>query len=280
MKFTATGGAASWDSKRYLNIWVVRLVGRTMAYATPPGAAAEKDGLVISYDVFGTTGKLRAVFNKGRTATHEIGHWLGLMHTWGDASCGNDHVDDTPQQGTYNFGCPGFPRISTCSPNQNGDMFMNFMDFSDDACMNMFTKGQANRMRALFAQGNIRNGFLNSFACESIAEEAGPLPLPGPGDEPDTTKPGTTPAVSTIFTLAAIKTYPNPVQSILIVDCKTRITGKATTINIFNSLGVIVYSKPLASEKTSHHIGNLAKGMYIVQILHGNTSFKSRIIKL
>src|SRR5687768_7604045 len=114
MKLTATGGAASWDSKRYLNIWVVRLVGRTMAYATPPGAAAEKDGLVISYDVFGTTGKLRAVFNKGRTATHEIGHWLGLMHTWGDASCGNDHVDDTPQQGTYNFGCPGFPRISTC----------------------------------------------------------------------------------------------------------------------------------------------------------------------
>ncbi|MES2892152.1 MAG: M43 family zinc metalloprotease [Bacteroidota bacterium] len=269
MKFTASGGAASWNSSQYLNIWVVKLNGRSLAYATPPGAAAEKDGLVISYDVFGNIEKVRSVFNKGRTATHEIGHWLGLVHTWGDALCGDDHVDDTPQQYSYNFGCPTFPKMSSCSPNANGDMFMNYMDFSDDACMNMFTKGQVKRMRAVFAQGNVRNGFLNSVACDSSNAQAGPLP--------DTTKPATPDPAHVNVT--APKMYPNPVVNVMTVDHKLPQTG-TINLRIFTATGVLVYTKTLVGEKTTHNLSNLTRGTYLVQIANGKNTFNSKIIKL
>src|SRR5699024_2630864 len=117
MKFSGSGGDDAWDSKRYLNIWVCSLFGRSLEYATPPGGPADKDGVVINFDVFGTTGSLRANFDKGRTATHEVGHWLGLRHIWGDETCGNDEVDDTPRQLSYNFNCPSFPHVTSCSPN-------------------------------------------------------------------------------------------------------------------------------------------------------------------
>ncbi|MBL0358535.1 MAG: zinc metalloprotease [Chitinophagaceae bacterium] len=176
MKNKLSGGDNAWDSKMYLNIWVCNLGARSLGYAALPGGPADKDGVVIGFDVFGTVGNVRSPFNKGRTATHEVGHWLGLKHMWGDTDCGDDAVDDTPRQKTYNFGCPSFPHVTECSQTANGDMFMNFMDFSDDACMNMFTIGQKKRMRALFANGNLRNSFLTSFACDSNLVEAGPLP--------------------------------------------------------------------------------------------------------
>ncbi len=268
MKFVATGGAAYWDSKQYLNIWVVKLSGRSLAYATPPGASADKDGLVIAFDVFGNIEKVRPVFNKGRTATHEIGHWLGLTHTWGDTNCGDDFVDDTPTQQSYNFGCPVFPKMSTCSPDNNGDMFMNFMDFSDDACMNLFTKGQAKKMRGLFAQGNIRNSFLSSFVCDSSAAQGGPLP--------DTTKPVTQPVAN----LTETKVYPNPVQSILNINCKSATGISPKTMRIFNSIGISVYTIQLNQQKTTHNLGNLAGGIYIIKITDGKDSFTSKVIKL
>ncbi|MEO7562509.1 MAG: zinc metalloprotease, partial [Ferruginibacter sp.] len=134
MKYSAQGGDDAWDSKKYLNIWVCYLFGRSLGFASLPGGPADKDGVVINYDVFGTMGT-RAPFNKGRTATHEIGHWLGLKHLWGDEACGTDDVDDTPSQRFSNFNCPSFPHVTSCSPNGNGDMFMNYMDFTDDACM-------------------------------------------------------------------------------------------------------------------------------------------------
>ena len=98
MKFSASAGDDAWDSKRYLNIWVCNLFGRSLGYSSLPGSPVYKDGVVIQYDVFGTAGTIRAPFDKGRTATHEIGHWLGLMHLWGDALCGDDMIDDTPPQ--------------------------------------------------------------------------------------------------------------------------------------------------------------------------------------
>src|SRR5664279_2917617 len=85
MKFSSGGGDDAWDSKKYLNIWVCNLFGRTLGYAVMPGGPAEKDGVVIQYTAFGTLGTAVAPFNKGRTTTHEIGHWLGLRHLWGDA---------------------------------------------------------------------------------------------------------------------------------------------------------------------------------------------------
>ncbi|MEJ7589005.1 MAG: M43 family zinc metalloprotease [Ferruginibacter sp.] len=267
MKMVLKGGAASWDSKRYLNIWVCKLGSRSVGYATPPGAPAELDGVVIAYDVFGTTGSLRPVFNKGRTATHEIGHWLGLIHTWGDDNCGDDHVDDTPQQQSYNFGCQSFPKLSSCSPDSNGDMYMNFMDFSDDACMNMFTKGQAQRMRALFAQNNFRNSFLASFACDSTLAQASPLPI---------TESVKQPRVS----LASTRIYPSPVNSVTTVDCKAASALTVKTVDIFNSVGVKVFTARVSREKTILNLSKLISGIYLVQVEDGKDKFTARIIKL
>jgi hypothetical protein len=97
---------------------------------------------------FGRIGTLLSASKKGRTATHEIGHWLNLEHLWGASVCGDDLVSDTPTQERANSGFPVFPHRSSCSPNANGDMFMNFMDYSDDAARNMFSRGQVARMTA------------------------------------------------------------------------------------------------------------------------------------
>ncbi|WP_170170224.1 GEVED domain-containing protein [Hymenobacter perfusus] len=161
MKKVSTGGLDAWNSAKYLNLWVCNLSGGVLGYAQFPGGAAATDGVVILSSGFGRNGSAAAPFNLGRTATHEVGHWLNLRHIWGDASCGNDLVSDTPTQQTSNGGCPSFPKV-TCSNGPNGDMFMNYMDYTDDACMYMFSNGQSSRMNALFATGGARAGLLTS----------------------------------------------------------------------------------------------------------------------
>ena len=168
VKKSAQGGDDAWNSSKYLNIWVCNLSGGVLGYAQFPGGAAATDGVVITYTGFGTTGTAAAPFNKGRTATHEVGHWLNLFHIWGDdgtACTGSDLVGDTPNQGGENYGCPTFPHVS-CSNGTNGDMFMNYMDYTDDACMYMFTTGQKARMTALFATGGFRNALTTSNGCQ------------------------------------------------------------------------------------------------------------------
>ena len=150
VKSAATGGADPWPADRYLNIWVCLLGGGLLGYAQFPGGPAATDGVVITHTAFGTTGTATTPFNLGRTATHEIGHWLNLFHIWGDdgSGCsGSDSVDDTPNQGGANFGTPTFPHVS-CSNDPNGDLFMNYMDYVDDAAMFMFTAGQVVRVQA------------------------------------------------------------------------------------------------------------------------------------
>lgn len=164
VKFTAQGGSDAWNTGQYLNIWVCNLGGGLLGYAQFPGGAANTDGVVCNVTAFGNTGTATAPFNKGRTATHEVGHWLNLRHIWGDANCGSDLVNDTPTQQTSNYGCPAFPRV-TCSNGPNGDMFMNYMDYTDDACMYMFTPGQKSRMLALFAAGGARASLTTSTGC-------------------------------------------------------------------------------------------------------------------
>jgi hypothetical protein len=149
VKSTATGGADPWPSDKYLNLWVCTLSDGLLGYAQFPGMPAATDGVVILSSAFGTTGTATAPFNLGRTATHEVGHWLNLHHIWGDTQdcTGSDFVDDTPPQQLPNYGTPTFPHVS-CTNGPNGDMFMNFMDYVDDACMVMFTAGQVVRMHA------------------------------------------------------------------------------------------------------------------------------------
>ncbi|WIB11111.1 FG-GAP-like repeat-containing protein [Arthrobacter sp. zg-Y820] len=150
VKSAATGGANPWPADRYLNMWVCQLEGGLLGYATFPGAPTAVDGVVILHSGFGTSGTAQAPFDRGRTATHEIGHWLNLFHIWGDdgTGCnGSDEVDDTPNAAGPNFGRPVFPHV-TCSNGPDGDMFVNYMDYTDDAGMFMFTAGQVIRAQA------------------------------------------------------------------------------------------------------------------------------------
>ena len=165
VKSATSGGADAWPSDQYLNLWVCRLAGGLLGYAQFPGGPAATDGVVITYTAFGTTGTATAPFNGGRTAVHEIGHWLNLRHIWGDdaGGCsGSDFVDDTPNQGGPNYGTPAFPTIS-CSNGPNGDMFMNYMDYVDDTSMVMFTNGQVTRMQA--ALDGPRSGVGTTIPC-------------------------------------------------------------------------------------------------------------------
>ena len=149
VKRSATGGSDPWPTDRYLNIWVCALGGGLLGYAQFPGGPADTDGVVILNRGFGTSGTATAPFDKGRTATHEIGHWLNLRHIWGDTEdcSGTDFVADTPPAQLPNYGKPAFPHVS-CHNGPHGDMFMNYMDYVDDDAMFMFTAQQVVRMRA------------------------------------------------------------------------------------------------------------------------------------
>ena len=168
MKNNATGGKSAWDASKYLNIWVCDISGGILGYAQFPGGSASTDGVVIDYQYFGTIGTSTAPFNLGRTATHEVGHWLNLRHIWGDATCGTDQVADTPTHNTANYGCPTYPHLSTCTGTPV-EMTMNYMDYTDDACMYMFSAGQTARMQALFATGGARTSLLSSNGCGTPA---------------------------------------------------------------------------------------------------------------
>jgi hypothetical protein len=152
VKTKAGGGVAPWPAAKYLNMWVCNLGDGLLGYAQFPGGPAKTDGVVVLHRAFGTTGTARPPFNKGRTATHEVGHWLNLRHIWADTlGCGgDDFVSDTPNQAGPNYGSPTFPKVS-CQNGPNGDMFMNYMDYVDDPAMVMFTPGQVARMNACLA---------------------------------------------------------------------------------------------------------------------------------
>ncbi len=171
VKRYANGGLDAWAAGSYLNIWSANLSGGVLGYAQFPGSAAATDGVVLLYSSIGSmlSPGTATPYHLGRTATHEVGHWLNLRHIWGDESgcTGSDLVGDTPNQGAENYGCPTYPRTDACSAVSPGVMFMNYMDYTDDACMNMFTSGQSTRMNALFATGGSRVSLLSSTGCQS-----------------------------------------------------------------------------------------------------------------
>ena len=160
MKNAKRGGIAPTSPTTTLNMWACTIGGGILGYAQFPGGAASTDGVVIDSKYFGVSSNSGASYpyNLGRTASHEVGHWMNLRHIWGDASCGSDLVSDTPVHKTSNFGVPVYPYVSTCLPAHN-EMTMNYMDYTDDRGMYMFTNGQKSRMSALFVSGGARSGF-------------------------------------------------------------------------------------------------------------------------
>ncbi|MFD2999907.1 M43 family zinc metalloprotease [Pontibacter toksunensis] len=170
VKYAEKGGVDIWDRDQYLNIWICNLGGdiqsNILGYAAPPGSRAVNDGVVLHYSSVGAppANNFKWNYNMGRTATHEVGHWLGLGHIWGNgSSCtDSDGIDDTPNQRYESAGCHSGIKTS-CNDSPFGDMYQNYMDYSDDACMNLFTKGQADYMNTILATS--RASILNSLAC-------------------------------------------------------------------------------------------------------------------
>ncbi len=171
MKKVSLGGLKGWSKNKYLNIWVCNLNNNLLGYASMPGIANDTlDGVVVSFSTIGGPDAVgtNPTYNLGRTLTHEIGHWLNLIHVWGDDGndcTGTDNVNDTPNQAGPHYGTPGFPYIS-CNNGPDGDMFMNFLDYTDDLVMNIFTAGQSQRMNT--ALSSLRTPLLTSNGCQAV----------------------------------------------------------------------------------------------------------------
>ena len=156
-------GSPPRDRNHYLNIWVVPRLEDSdhnglLGYSSWPGEPADRDGVVIFHAAFGTNGTAMAPFDLGHTASHEIGHWLNLHHLWGDGAdnpgCrADDMVEDTPKQNGPTQTCPApSDEIPACDGSPDGAMFPNFLDYTQDACMSMFTLRQVVRMRTALEQ--------------------------------------------------------------------------------------------------------------------------------
>ncbi|WP_158730522.1 MULTISPECIES: zinc metalloprotease [unclassified Flavobacterium] len=158
MKIASQGGIAPTSPTTKMNLWACTIGGGILGYAQFPGGSSSTDGVVIDSKYLGNTGTAVYPFNLGRTATHEVGHWMNLRHIWGDANCGSDLVSDTPTHNAANSGVPAYPHYSTCTGTPV-EMTMNYMDYTDDRGMYMFSNGQKSRMAAVFVSGGARASF-------------------------------------------------------------------------------------------------------------------------
>lgn len=254
IKFTSSGGHDAWDPDRYLNIWVGNMP-TILADATLPwnlGASPEKDGVRVHYTALGSTGAAAFPFDKGRSVTQCIALWLGVIHIWGDNTCGEDSVADTPPQNTYHFNCPSFPTgaNNSCGSGPNGEMYMNFMDFVNDACMSLFTNGQVVRMQA--ALNTYRSNLLNSQACNITS------------------------GISSFNKSDNFTVFPNPAEGTFWITSETI---RQARIEIFDGLNRLVYSKEHVLMNGSKAEINLSesRGIYLIRLSDGENSFFKRL---
>lgn len=271
---------SSWDPSKYFNIWVLEFGGAdagTLGYAQFPtipsgtnpvtdmvgaGGAANTDGVVLDYHYVGNTGTAlaSAPYNKGRTLTHEAGHWLGLWHIWGDdgSSCsGTDYVADTPNQADENYTCPttnGAVSADACA-GSTGAMYQNYMDYSDDKCMVMFTAGQKARMQAVMANCARRLSLTTSTVCSTVGIEEN-------------------------LSNVNMEVYPNPTNGELNIDITT-LEVQDFTISVINTLGQTVKEvKHMQSNggKIKIDLSDKNTGVYFVTVKSASGSKVKRIV--
>lgn len=182
VKHYANGGLDAWDPTRYLNIWVCNLQGGLLGYGEfPTSSVSQTFGVVIDYTCFGsnytsygTFAGIAAPFDRGRTVTHEFSHCFNLYHIWGDdngACTGTDYCADTPNQADATSGCYTFPHTDACTTTNPGIMFENYMDYSDDNCLNIFTANQKTRILAVLNSAPY-NALQTSNGCQSVTAVA------------------------------------------------------------------------------------------------------------
>lgn len=259
LKYTSLGGKDNWDPTKYLNIYVANLQDGLLGFATFPDELStnpDLDGVVIRPEAFGNTGTAGtggySANNLGRTATHEVGHWLFLFHIWGDEPCGNDFINDTPVAQAENYNCPSFPRNpnNSCGAGANGEMYMNYMDYVDDDCMKMFTAGQKTRMRNAITQ--FRAGLISSTAC------------------------GTSIGVNSESNLQVFQLYPNPtlLGTTIRLDFYQSIPHE---IQITDMLGrVLVNIKEGIQQNMLIETTMLTKGIYVVRVDFGSNNYTNQ----
>lgn len=255
---------AYWPSDRYLNIWVTK-IDSYLGYTNLPEAADTlsgldkqtnefTDGSFIDYRYFGKRTGLATteLYADGRTTTHEIGHWLGLIHTWGDGDgCNNDYVADTPPTKTSNNTRFCNPLYSMCDgKTRTRDLIENYMEYSPDLCMNMFTQGQVARMRTVLTLSPRRARLLKSLTALS--------------DTPSLT----------------INVYPNPAPTTPTAD--VQFTGfQSFTVDIVDlsgrALRTLSYTDAPSTRVTLPTSG-LAAGMYIVRVRTGSQTASKRLL--
>ncbi len=276
----AEGGLNGWDASKYLNVWVFTPGSRLLGLAVPvrfigstfSGSnhvlTTQDIGLVLHYGVVGKrqTGTELYLKNSdlGRTMTHETGHFFNLPHIWGNSSGGdclvNDNIPDTPPQYEATYcnaptqsnpnGCPTFPRFDLCTPSGNGIMYMNFMDYVDDAAMMMFTKDQAAIMRADVSA----NGPLASLTNNSVLAVAN----------------ATLPANQNLLDL-----FPNPATTQLTVQSPTG--GAITAFTLSDVTGREVFRASQLSQNTIS-IAGYARGLYFVRATVAGQPFSGKIV--
>ena len=248
------GGDNAWKPSHYLNIWVCAINGDLMTgtngFATPLAQALQtpaEDGCVVDYRAFGTVGTLRPFRQKGRTLVHEIGHYFNLLHIFGsDATCNDDdEVADTPLQAGQSIGCPAFPTPQSCAGN-GGDMFMNYMDYSYDGCLNMFTLGQKARMWASlmgFRQGLLGGGVKTNNVYNP-----------------------------------EWRISPNPTDGNLQIEVDNKSAQSSKLIKILNIYGNVIWQKTFETETINADIRTFINGVYFMTLTVDNHVFMKKIV--
>ena len=261
IKFTSRGGDNAWDRDRYLNLWVGNLSNGVLGYSSAPGCPKETDGVVIHYTAFGTCGTAAVPFNLGRTATHEIGHWFNLIHVWGDAACGDDRVGDTPQQGAATRGNPQ-GMIFSCGNTPYGNLYMDFMDFTDDIGMHMFTYGQRDRMRTLFDEGGFRAPLLRSNAAPqgAVPPEPSPVGASNKGGE-------------------LLSVYPNPAIDMVQVVTNGPVPF-GSQLEIYDQRGQKIMMTPVVQNSFPLNISSLPMGLYFIRVRGAGKNTPSKLVKM